>query len=563
MTSHFSARWRQLRESPDGRLTEHFFHSMFDFGFLNEPGADSFKRVVVGSVGGVVAVGLVLTRGYMIKYAGLWQAGSPERYRVALAGDDMLIIALPMLLVAFITLLVSQSLFPDERDFRILGPMPLRRTVVFRAKLAAVFLFTGLFTAAAHASLIPLMLLTSMNPWGEHNVLSRVLAWVIAGVGGSVFAVLAITAVVGVLGLALSRGGLHTLSAMMRSAVLAGLVVCLPLVSRLPVVGGSLLDGPGWTTYLPPAWFLGLHRVLQGNADPALVRLAAMSLAAVAIAVLLVAAIYTVLFRRFERLMLRPASMSRPWFRMPRVVSLPGATPAYRGVHAFTVTTLVRSQLHQGVLVGVAAVGVGFLIGLLGARFRNMPLLAPFVLMYLCGIAARAALVLPMEYKANWIFQLTEDQTTRRDQLRAVDRVVTRFVVGLPVLVAMPVLWWTRPADAAMVIAVLALVGLVFVHAVLHEWRRIPFTCSYLPGKRFIGHSVIFGFFFGLLFTVFGGLLAAAAATGTPPVAVIVVATLSTLAFVLRRQRLALWRDSPLMFEDELPDQPQLLELQR
>jgi hypothetical protein len=100
------------------------------------------------------------------------------------------------------------------------------------------------------------------------------------------------------------------------------------------------------------------------------------------------------------------------------------------------------------------------------------------------------------------------------------------------------------------------------VHAVLHQWRRIPFTCSYLPGKRFIGHSVIFGFFLGLLFTVFGGVLAGGAASGTGP-AIIIMVILSTLAFALRRQRLALWRDSPLMFEDEFPDQPQLLELQR
>jgi hypothetical protein len=267
MTAEIAAHWRRLRESPEGRLTEHFFHSMFDFGFLSERGADSFKRVVVGSVGGFIAVGLVLTRGYMVKYAGLWRAASQERYRLALAGDDMLIIALPMLLVAFITLLV-QSLFPDERDFRILGPMPLRRTVVFRAKLAAVCLFTGLFTAAAHVSLIPLMLLTSMNPWGEHAVVTRLVAWLVAGLGASAFAVLAITGVVGVLGLALSRGGLHTLSAMMRSGVLAGLVMCLPFVSRLPTLGGLLSDGPDWMMFVPPAWFLGLQRVLQGMPIP-------------------------------------------------------------------------------------------------------------------------------------------------------------------------------------------------------------------------------------------------------------------------------------------------------
>ena len=59
---------------------------------------------------------------------------TPERYRRALLGDDMFFIGLPMLLVAFVTLLVSHSLFPDEKDFRILGPLPERRHVVVGAK---------------------------------------------------------------------------------------------------------------------------------------------------------------------------------------------------------------------------------------------------------------------------------------------------------------------------------------------------------------------------------------------------------------------------------------------
>lgn len=54
----------------------------------------------------------------------------------------MLIVGLPMLLVAFVTLLVSHSLFPDERDFRILGPLPVRRLVVFRAQLTALQMFS-------------------------------------------------------------------------------------------------------------------------------------------------------------------------------------------------------------------------------------------------------------------------------------------------------------------------------------------------------------------------------------------------------------------------------------
>src|SRR4030095_7514164 len=107
---------------------------MFDFGFLNELAADSFKRALIGSVGGVVAFGFLLTRTFMVKSAVLGSTGTPERSRQALLGDDMMIIGLPMLLVAFVTLLVSHALFPDERAFRILGPLPLNRLGVFTTK---------------------------------------------------------------------------------------------------------------------------------------------------------------------------------------------------------------------------------------------------------------------------------------------------------------------------------------------------------------------------------------------------------------------------------------------
>ena len=129
MTREVLAAWRQrFTEREEWRLTEHFFRALFDFGFLSDLAADSFKRVLIGSVGGFIAFGLLMTRAFMVKYAVLLGTGTPERYRRALLGDDMLIIGLPMLLVAFVTLLVSHSLFPDERDFRILGPLPVRRS---------------------------------------------------------------------------------------------------------------------------------------------------------------------------------------------------------------------------------------------------------------------------------------------------------------------------------------------------------------------------------------------------------------------------------------------------
>jgi len=560
MRAAFAA-WRQrYTEREEWRLTEHFFRALFDFGFLSELAADSFKRVLIGSLGGFIAFGLLLARTFMVKYAVLLGTGTPERYRRALLGDDMLIIGLPMLLVAFVTLLVSHSLFPDERDFRILGPLPVRRFVVFRAKLTALLMFAGLFTAAAHVSLLPLTLLTSLNPWGEHNVLLRLIAWAIASTAGSAFAILTITAVVGALVLALSRSQLQALSTFMRSMVLGLLVICLPLVSHLPTLAGALSSQAQWMLFVPPAWFLGLQRTLQGQGDSWLVQLAAVGLLATLLAATVVGVTYVVLFRQFERLMLRPAPTSSPWWRADRLPIRSRVSPAFEGAYRFTIKTIGRSQLHQGVLIGLSACGIGLAtIILTSARITTSATFVPFVLMFACGVGARAALALPIEYRANWIFQVTEDRTTRREQLRAVDRFVTLYVIGVPLIAATPLLWMAHGTDALLPAVVVAAVGLVFVHAVLLDWRRIPFTCSYLPGKRFIGHSALIGVAACVLFTVTsGGFVRLAMVDATQ--GIVVAASLVLVGYWLRERRLLTWTKTPLMFEDEFPDQ--LLQLQ-
>ena len=572
---------RRLDKSAERRLTEHFFNAIFDFTVLSSAGADAFKHWLLGAVGGSIAFGLLLTRMYSTKYAALATVASPDPYRRAVLGDDLFIVGLPMLLVAFVTLLVGDSLFPNERDFRILGPLPVRKMVVFRAKLGALLLFAGLFIGALHVSLVPLVLLTSLNPWLQGTILSRLIIWMVVGVMASAFAVLAVTAIEGVLALLVSRGRFRTLTGTIRSTMLAALVLCLPLVARLPTTGGALADGSDWMRLVPPAWFVGLEQVLRGDRDTWFLQLAGMAIAAVISTSVTVAIVYAVLFRHFERLMMHAGPTQharRPADRVRASMGtlLPLAWPsAFRAVYWFTTLTFRRSPLHQGALVGLAACGAALVMnGLIAdnvaewlrtggppsSSLVDTTIRAPFVVMFVSGIGVRTALVLPMEYRANWIFRLTEDETTRPEQLRAVDNVVAMLAVGIPVAAAVPLLWigvgWAAIAGAAVV----ALVGVIFMHLVLLDWRRIPFTCSYLPGKRSLAHIFIFGMVAYLVLTISGTVLVRGATTD-PMSGVLIVTVLSLLGYGLRRRRLAIWSVTPLMFEDEMPDQPQELGL--
>ena len=422
-------------------------------------------------------------------------------------------------------------------------------------------MFAGLFTAAAHVSLLPLMLLTSLNPWGEHNVMLRLLAWAIASLTASAFAILTITAVVGVLVFALSRSQMQALSTFMRSIVLGLLVVCLPLVSHLPTLGGPLVEPRALdharaarlvsrrSTHAPGqrgcvARSTRPHRPGRHSSDR---RHRGRHL-----------------HRPVQAIRAADASAGADVGAMVATRSTRHALrsrAAFRGVYRFTIATIGRSQLHQGVLVGLSACGVGLAtIILTSASVMTSALFVPFVLMFACGVGARAALALPIEYRANWIFQVTEDQTTRREQLRAVDRVVTTYVIGVPLTAAVPLLWMALGPGALLAAAVVAAVGLVFVHIVLLDWRRIPFTCSYLPGKRFIGHSALIGVASCLLFTVTGGGFVRAAMTDTTR-GIVIAGALLVIGYGLRERRLVTWKKTPLMFEDEFPDQPLQLQL--
>jgi hypothetical protein len=314
------------------------------------------------------------------------------------------------------------------------------------------------------------------------------------------------------------------------------------------------------------------------------VQLAEVALMGLIAGALVVASAYLLLFRHFEHLLLRPPSISAPWLRRDderigsKIQSVDSAEPAhtqrsaaFRAVYRFTSATLRRSEMHQGVLLGLSACGVALTSSRLvaagwldrigsenphAAFLEYLALWTPFALMFIYGLSVRAAIALPMTHRANWIFRLTETDATRGEQMRAVERIVVCYAVGLPLVVALPVLWsvigWKHTAIAMLIVA---FVGAVFVHGVLLEWRRIPFTCSYMPGKRLIVYTVVPGVAAFVLFAAVSVRLVRAALYATE-VAIVIAAGLLVIAAILRRQRFAEWNQTPLMFEDELPDQP-------
>jgi hypothetical protein len=553
----------QLRERPSYRLAAHFFQSLFDFGFLSEDAAEAFTRVVIGVASLLVTFGILVARLYLGRYRGL----SADGYAHALLADETMIVAFPMFASAFATVLVSASLFPTETDYRVLVPLPITRRAIFGAKLAGVAAFLGLFVAAFGVSLGPLFMLVSHGRWQRHALVARILAHALAAAMASGFAALAMTMIFGVITLCAPRSAFRVMSGVVQTLLVCALILVLPLMLRLPAYRALYGSGSRTILLVPPAWFIGIERTLLREPDRLFGQLAAIGETATLVVFVGVFACYAMLYRRFDHVLTRPnLAGTLRWPRLPTWRVNRGAnSPPRMAIQKFTSATLARSTLHRGVFAAITAFGVGFVVNsLLNAGFSEAPRVerrlweaitwAPFPVMFSVVIALRASLLLPIEQRANWLFRMTEADATRRQQLDAVERTLLKLGVAVPLIILLPVEWLTVGPMSLLLLAVAALCGAILVELVLFEWRRLPFSSAYMPGKRAVGLTLLAGFASFAAYSSVGAGLGRTVVRGNARGSSVVFALLVALYALSRWRRLRTWGRMDLLFEDELPE---------
>jgi hypothetical protein len=201
-----------------------------------------------------------------------------------------------------------------------------------------------------------------------------------------------------------------------------------------------------------------------------------------------------------------------------KILEEPDITPGARGGHwlprfgappatalvQFTIRTLLRSRQHR--LIQSFFLGLAFTIVILyvktplaqrslqdaGAnpwRQANVPLLvSSMVMMWFAVIGTRVLFALPIDLRANWIFRMANRRGVP-DCLKATRRSLCTLAV-LPVCTiwagVLFQLWPWQQAAAHLI--VMGLLGTILVEICLHDFHKIPFTCSYLPGKANVYH---------------------------------------------------------------------------
>ncbi|MGA7459858.1 MAG: hypothetical protein WBW69_06515, partial [Candidatus Korobacteraceae bacterium] len=155
---------------------------------------------------------------------------------------------------------------------------------------------------------------------------------------------------------------------------------------------------------------------------------------------------------------------------------------------------------------------------------------------------------LSSEVRANWIFRMAES-AGRRELLDGGERVLVVWGVIPAILLSLPFEVLTVGWIATLAHSILAAVLLfLLIEARLRDWHKIPFTCSYLPGRRNIWQ--IIGLYL-LLFSVVIPVITFFEAQFLRWFVLIGAVVPLTIPYVvLRSERQRQWTVVPLLFDE-------------
>jgi hypothetical protein len=413
------------------------------------------------------------------------------------------LIATTMLVVGLFAVLSWDSTFPDRRDVLVLAPLPVRARTIFLAKVAAVATALSLTVATMHVftGLAWPLAFAPQNSGIPGLIRTFAVYWItMFAAGAFVFC-----CVLGVQGLAaqlLPRRWFLRVSSFLQMAAFC-LFVSMYFLQPSPVNGLSTAQNLRLLAWLPSYWFLGLFQELNGSMHPLVVPLlsplARRAWMGLAVAGGTTAVAYVLSYLRTLR----------------KIVEEPDIVPGFRGVSLnsatwlprfgnslqtalvqFSIRTLLRSRQHRMILAFY--LGTGFAITIfflktplaqeLSAAERwqqvSMPMLASsIVMMGFWVVGTRVVFSLPLDPRANWVFRITPvrggpDCLAARRRAFLVLSVAPVWVGSAAVFLS---IWPWRPAAGHLM--VLGLLGLILADYCLRGIQKIPFTCSYLPGK--------------------------------------------------------------------------------
>lgn len=427
-----------------------------------------------------------------------------EQASIFTLASEHFLISTTMLVVGLFAVLSWDATFPDRRDVLVLVPLPLRASAMFLAKVSAVAASLGLTILLLHGPAGFLWPLAFFQLGNDHGVWSFLKC-----MGAHWFIVFASGAFTYCLALCVQGAAAQLLSRRMflraSSALQLGMFALVVLNYFLQPSFGELAkashaDVLRTVCWVPSYWFLGLFQQLNGPASLPFTHLAAQAWMGFALFVAGAAVLYLGSYSRMLRSIVEepdiaPGSGWGGW--LPRF-----RDSAETALVQFTMRTLLRSRQHRMILAFY--LGIGFALTAFAMRTQPTCIIAgsngvagPFlsatiILTILFLVGTRVVFALPLELRANWIFKVAGPPA--KEDVFSANRASFLFLAILPTWSIASIICFSqapwRPAMGHLIL--LALFGIGLTEFCLYRFRKIPFTCSYLPGKSQV-HMVFLG----------------------------------------------------------------------
>lgn len=487
------------------------------------------------------------------------------------------LIATTMLIVGLFAVLSWDAAYPDRHDAFVLGSLPVRASTIFAAKIAAlavalsvtVVVFNGppgvlLPFALVPREATPLDLLVSLQFYR-----SLAAYWITIFAAGAF--VLSCVLVLQGLTCQLPRRPFLRFSAILQlmafCVFLAGYFLEPPLASHEAITAAANRQMLLW---IPSYWFLGIFQQLSGSLTApdgtVLVGLAMRAWISLGVVGFMAALLFLLSYFRTLRKIVEqpdiiPSARRLNW--LP-----PFGNSLETAITQFSIRALVRSRRHRVLLSFYS--GIGFAIVILFLRTPvahqlatasvgdswhqvSLPLLASsFVMMAAWVLGTRVVFAIPLELRANWIFRVTQVRSannyfcgTRR----------TVYVMALaPVWCASALVFfscwpWSQASEH---LIVLVLVGISIAEIWLYGFQKIPFTCSYLPGKSNLHITFLLCLMLGLNGIFWGAEFERHALSDLKKYLCIVAVLAGTVIFAWMRRAGAGYERAELLFQDEM-----------
>jgi hypothetical protein len=484
-------------------LVRHFFGRFFDNEFVAQ---NTDMHVTVTKILGMLAAlsGLLPILRY-ITYLQL-DAYPPAARLPALWCDRSLLISFTMLVMGGVTVLEWDALFPDRRDYVSLIPLPIRARTIFLAKIGALIVFVLSFTVAVNGvSTVLFPLISYRGPL--MGLFRAILAHFVTMAAGTAFVFVSMVAIEGILLNVLSVRWFRKVSVYVQCTVVFALLSAFFVFPNVGVKIAELkANHPAALYAFPPMWFLGMNEWMLGTNDAVMLSLAKWAGIALAISIVLAGLTYSVAYRRHVRRTLESVedgdgTRTRIDEWIGRLADFIVRDPKERATLAFIGKTIARSAKHRIFLAVYVGIGCALILqAIVASGAKQTWLSAPLVLCFFILSGMRYIFTIPAELPANWLFRVTEADD-RRHTLDGARRAMQWFGIAPLFTLLIPfyfALWPPGVAIAHLTFSVT--ISILLVEAMLLEFWKIPFTCSYPPGKA---NVTLLWIFYWLGFTTY------------------------------------------------------------